>query len=471
MVEFVDVDDVIEEEEMKMLKSKINTEKEHVETPYFPFKIYSTICHFFKAFLEQYKLPREKDIALLSMIGVLSSVIPNVVSRHRNKKIWAPVYVVVSAPPASGKGVVADPMALIQRIERTYRDDYDQALKEYKREYARFKAKEIEDEPTRPTLKTIQLPTDTSFIALFEQLMNNGGSGLMLETEIDSFVNAGKQEWANYSVLNRKATHHEPHLLDRKTFEKPLFLESPKIAMVLAGTTGQFFSLFPSTEDGLFSRFLVYCFQLHQINLVNPYVTDNSDYFDSVVMESAEMVNTLYQQLIKLETEIEFRWTTQQSNKLYKHFNKMLASTSDVYGENSSSVILRLMLAATRIGMVLTTMEAFENGSLFSGSELTPKDHVADTVLDVISTCAQHSLLMMANIDAVSKKKPLEMKSHNMLRFLNALPEGRTLKTKEAIKIGFTVGVAERSAGDYLNSLCKSKHLEQVGYGEYRRLK
>jgi hypothetical protein len=459
--EFIDVDKLIEEEEENEIKTLSKEIKDHIETPLIPLRVYSKLPQFFKRYTDQYNLVREKDVALLSSIVVMSSIIPNIVSRHRSKKIWAHLYLVVTAPPASGKGVIADTAAIIGEIEKEFREIFDLEFKQYKADLAKFKNGEIDEEPAPPALRTIQLPTDTSFIALFEQLV----------TEIDGFVNAGKQEWGNYSVLNRKATHHEPHLLDRKGFKKPLFVQSPRIAMVLGGTTGQFFSLFRSTEDGLFSRFLIYCYQLKRINLLNPFTYDNSDFFDTIIEESASLAKRLYSQLSKLEKEIEFQWTSQQSEKLYKHFNKMLESVHELYGESSNSVILRHMLAATRLGIVLTTVQAFEEGTLFSNSTLTANDDTVEVVIDIIQTCSQHSLLMMANIDANSKNKPMDMKSHNTLRFFNALPEGRSFKTKDAIKIGLSIRISERSVGDYLASLCKSKHLEQTGYGEYRRLK
>lgn len=332
--EFIDVDKLIEEEEEKEVKKQSKEVNDHVETPLLPYRIFEKLPESFKKYLKQFNLVREKDISLLSLLVVLSSVMPNIVSRHRNKKIWAHLYLVVTAPPASGKGAIAESINVVREIEKEFRDTFDQQLREYNIEYNRFKKGEIEEEPTAPTLKTIQLPTDTSFIALFEQLVANDGSGLMLETEIDSFVNAGKQEWGNYSVLNRKATHHEPHLLDRKGFKKPLYLESPKIAMVLGGTNGQFFSLFRSTEDGLFSRFLIYCYQLKQIVLQNPFTNDMGEFFDTVTDELANEVYALYSRLSRLETEIEFRWTTQQADKLYRHFEKLLLSVGVSSPEN-----------------------------------------------------------------------------------------------------------------------------------------
>lgn len=239
----------------------------------------------------------------------------------------------------------------------------------------------------------------------------------------------------------------------------------------MTGTPNQFFKLFPSAEDGLYSRFLIYCFQLKQINLLNPYVSDHEHFFDDIVEESSNFIYSLFHSLSNLPHEIEFQWNSQQANTLYQYFAKMLSTVSSMYGENSASVLLRYMLAATRIGMVLTAIEEYEKGNLLEQKSLQPGDHIVEIVKQIIDTSFQHSLLMLANIEANSKNKPVEMKSLNMLRFLNALPDKKSFKTTEAIDIGKSVKVSPRSVGDYLNSLCNSKHLERTGYGEYRRLK
>ena len=215
----------------------------------------------------------------------------------------------------------------------------------------------------------------------------------------------------------------------------------------------------------------MYCYQLKQINLLNPFTNDNVDYFDTIVEDSSNIVYSLYQCLSQLKKEVEFQWTPDQSNRLFEHFNKTLENAGELFGDNSNSIILRHMLAATRLGMVLTTIEEFEKGNLLNKTLIVPGDHVVEIVMDIIKTCSQHSLLMLENINANSKSKPMDMKSHNMLRFLNSLPEGRLFKTKEAIQLGRSIKISERSVGDYLSSLCKSRHLEQTGYGEYRRSK
>src|SRR5260221_2199195 len=240
--------------------------------------------------------------------------------------------------------------------------------------------------------------------------------------------------------------------------------------MVISGTPNQFFSLFNSTQDGLFSRFLTYCYQLKEIRLENAFVRTNDDYFDSFEEESKSFVYGLYHSLANLNYEIEFKWKKDQAERLFNHFNKLLSNVNPMFGDSSIAVVLRHMLVATRLGMVLTTIEKYENGELKESKEIFPADHVVDGVIKIIETCSQHSLLLMANIEANSKHRKMDMKSHKMLQFFNALPEMKKFKTKEAIEIGKKMGISQRSVGDYLPSLCKSKHLEQTAFGEYRRI-
>lgn len=442
---------------------------EHVETPLLPYRIFDKLPKRIKSFIDQFKQPREKDMSLLSLIVVLSACLPNVVSRHRNKKIWAHLYLAITAGAASGKGVLADVIRVISKIETHYREIFNNELRKYKAEYKAYKAREIPDEPIKPKLKTVLLPTDNSFIALFEQLYDNGGSGLMFETEIDTFVNAGNQEWANYGLLNRKATHHEPHVLDRKTLEQPLYLASPKIAMVMGGTPNQFFSLFKSIEDGLFSRHLIYAFELRKITIENPFLNDETMFFDSTIEETENFVFSMYDLLVNKTYEVEFQWTEHQSKTLHSTFVKVFDNSDPVYGEGTASIVLRYMLAASRIGMVLTAVEAFEDGQLNDSRKLIASDQTMEVVIDILATCSQHSFLMMTNIKANSKGRTLDMKSMNMLRFFNALPDGNSFKTKDAIQVGRSLNISARSVGDYLPALCKSKHIDQVSYGVYKK--
>ncbi len=458
-------------EEKIAQQAKAEVEVESIETPFIPHSVFKKLPDSITKYLKQYKLPRERDLSLLSALAVISACLPNVTARHVSKKVWAHIYVMIIAPPASGKGVAFDSIVFIQEIEKRLKQEFELAYSNYKRNIELFKAKEIAEAPEIPRYSTIQLPTDTSFIALFRQLDNNNGSGLMLETELDTFINAGKQEWGNYSVLNRKATHHESHTVNRKEFEKPITIDEPKIAMLMTGTPDQFFNLFDSVENGLFSRFLIYFYKLKEITLLNPYQKTGFEDIDSLRKEISKTFAELYFNLKDRKSEIEFSWTEDQAELLYKHFSKSLKEVFSVYGDSAASILLRYMLLATRIGMVISTIKAYEEGELKSTNLIVASDETCNVVLDIIKTCMQHSLLMLANIEALGKRKPITVKGHNTLKLLMTLPDKRSFKTKEAVSIGRELKISERSVYNYLDDLVKAKQLERVSQGEYRKLK
>ena len=59
---------------------------------------------------------REKDIVLLSSIGVLSSLLPNYFGLYGGNKVSSNLYLMIIAPPASGKGVMNYSRGLVESI-------------------------------------------------------------------------------------------------------------------------------------------------------------------------------------------------------------------------------------------------------------------------------------------------------------------------------------------------------------------
>ena len=59
---------------------------------------------------------RERDIILLSSIGVISACLPKVFGMYDRDKYYSNLYVLIIAPPASGKGVMNKSKKLIEGI-------------------------------------------------------------------------------------------------------------------------------------------------------------------------------------------------------------------------------------------------------------------------------------------------------------------------------------------------------------------
>ena len=61
---------------------------------------------------------REKDVVLLSSLGVLSNCLPNLNGFYNKKAHYPNLYTMIIAPPASGKGSMNYASILIDRIHQ-----------------------------------------------------------------------------------------------------------------------------------------------------------------------------------------------------------------------------------------------------------------------------------------------------------------------------------------------------------------
>jgi hypothetical protein len=95
---------------------------------------------------------------------------------------------------------------------------------------------------------------------VIKHLRDGGGTGIMCETEADTLGNVLKQDWGGYSDLLRKVFHFEKISYSRKGSNEFFEIDQPRLSVAISGTPNQILKLIPSVEDGLFSRFLFYCY-------------------------------------------------------------------------------------------------------------------------------------------------------------------------------------------------------------------
>lgn len=97
-------------------------------TPTIPLDVYNSLPNFFTKLLRHFDDPRDRDVALLSALGVLSTFMPKVKGIYDGKKIAANFYLFISAPAASGKGVMIWSRKLGSKIQESinakYQEDY-----------------------------------------------------------------------------------------------------------------------------------------------------------------------------------------------------------------------------------------------------------------------------------------------------------------------------------------------------------
>lgn len=248
----------------------ISGEELRIRAPFLPENIVSDIPSLLSDAIRFYTDRRERDMALLAACTVLSACLPGVWGIYNRKRVYPHLFTVEVAPAANGKGCIndmrrlADSYASLIEVETKREEDkYRQELEEWelKKMAAHRKGQPVRvaEAPVPASTCYFFIPTQITKAKLLVHLADNGETGgLMADSEIDTLICASRQDYGQFDDLLRKAFHHENVALSRKTDNEMIRISRPRLAVLLAGTPGQFPRLVPHVENGLASRLLLY---------------------------------------------------------------------------------------------------------------------------------------------------------------------------------------------------------------------
>ncbi|GAB3903322.1 hypothetical protein GCM10028803_31560 [Larkinella knui] len=342
------------------------------------------------------------------------------------------------------------------------------------------KAKNISDEAVDPESKTtfylnenegelkmLFIPANISAAAIIDQLNNNGGYGIICETEADTLANTLKQEWGNISDILRKAFHHETISLRRKTKNEYVEINNPRLAMVLTGTPGQLRGIIPSTENGLFSRFIFYTYHdVPEWRKVAPsnHTTDKEAKIEKFGQWLAERVSQLG------KSSIEFRLTDGQWEELDVHFKGLLEKTQKELGASASAIATRLGLITFRLAMVLSAtrrLEKIDKEGKVSSGDIECSDADFKSAMELSDIYYRHAL---DTYDLVPSGDLSDLTGAER-KFYNALPDEAWFPRARAISNGVDASIPLRTAYACLHKLYKKGYLERDKEGLFRKIK
>lgn len=346
----------------------------------------------------------EKAVMLLGTLAVLSGCFPGVGGTYNKRRHWLNLFVFIIAPAASGKGTLGWARKLAHPWHKRLTDASKAARAEYDAELAAYrnagKAKASLTPPpdAPPAYKLLYLPGNTTAAALATALAENDGRGIMCETETDTLSGALGADFSNFSDVLRKAFHHEPVSLLRKTDRQHLDLERPALSIALTGTPGQLPRLMPTAEDGLVSRFLFYTFEQTAVwQDVGPSAGPALDpYFDALAGELSRMIEATPAPDETGAYPVEILLTPAD----WHHLNAAGAAGLDEAAQTggaANSQAFRLGLIAWRIAGLLTVLRCFENGQAPAGRLVADPADVG-TALTIMNTARAHALAVLATL-------------------------------------------------------------------------
>jgi hypothetical protein len=288
--------------------------------------------------------PTEKAVFLLSGLGVLSGILPNVWGVYDGNKVYPNLFVFVLGRYGSGKGALRYARQLAEQIHK-----------------ARTAVTESEKADALPEQTTPQLlhfvPANNSKTGFFELLFTNQGSGTLFESEGDTLTDAINQDYGRFSDGLRKAFHHEPITYYRRAGREFCEIAEPRLSVVLSGTPDQLQKLIPTPENGLFSRFCY--FQLPENadfkDVFNPEKSDYPQAFRWLGSTCYDIHNFLMQ----APEPYQFTFTKPQQTRFVEYFRNLKSEIRENITLDLDGVIHRLGLQYFRIAMIFTVLRHF----------------------------------------------------------------------------------------------------------------
>lgn len=439
-----------------------NMVKSEDESPFIPEQVYNALPETLRNACKEFS-GRERDVFFTSALAVISGGLHNVHGLYRNEKTFPNVFGFISAPPASGKGVMKYAKQLGECYHRLLLDESKESVKLYNKAKRLFdlkvkKAKTEEaidtlEEPTKPKSSLFFIPGDTSSSMIMTHLEDNDGTGCICETEADTLTKALKQEWGDFTDVIRKGFHSEPLTKSRKTDLEYTEIKEPKFSVALTGTPNQMDGLINSVENGTFSRFMFYSFKSEP--------KWKSTWTDTLTRSNTEIFEDYSAMLcgkFRSNKQQRFFMTQEQGMKLDATFEEELGHHAALYQDSVVGVVFRLGLMCFKIAMVLTALRSDEEN-------ITCTDEDCNTAITLVKEVyLKHAINMLTKLDKQSNKLN---SSHNKL--MEWIETKDTFKRGEILSIAQSNGIKDRTLTDMLQGFIQKGLIKKVSHGVYSK--
>ena len=411
----------------------------------------------------------DADVLILGALATWSACLGKVYGVYDNKKVYPNLFLYVTAPASAGKGRLSLCRRLAQPIHDRLRELYREEMDEYRIPKARFdRAKKKNPDlepPEEPPLRMLIIPANSSSTSVYQILSDNGGGGLMFETEGDTLANVFASDYGNYSDGFRKAFHHEPISYTRRKDREFVELLRPRLSAVLSGTPRQISALIPDAENGLFSRFIFYYlnFRLEWIDVfARTSNTTLEETFDDIGYGFLE----LYQRL-EMQPELEFSLTPDQQLDFHSYYRSAQEQYYGIFGEDIIGSVRRLGLITFRIAMILSALRLHDTGEVVT--TLICDDEDFQSAMAIARVLIRHTVRVYRELSSADLGKPAAERSDRQQQFLSSLPD--TFSTQTFLQIAARLGIPQPTAERYIGSWRKSGLLNRIKQGYYEKMK
>ena len=413
----------------------------------------------------------------LGMIVAASGAMPGICGVYDRRRVYAPLYGCIVAPPASSKGRLAACMKFVEPIQMEIRAANLREMADYKAQMAEYQAlgrnANPADQPQEPPFRSLFVPANSSSTATYQALNDNGGEGLTFETEGDVMATTLRSDYGDYSTGLRAAFHHEPIVYNRRKDNEHVDIHEPRWAVLLTGTPHQVVNLVPDAENGLFSRFIFY--KIDRRVEWHDVFRDDEVVIDDVIRELGEMYMPVYHLMKSRKTcPVRFRLTDTQRHRFNAFFKELQSEQANQIGDDMVASVRRLGLVCFRIAMVLTVLRSVGDGSVDWNSleKVECDDRDFNTAIELVNVLVAHTAMVYATLlrhDDQQKDSRVSKMSDVQRAVFDAM--GEEFTTKDVIEYTSRRNIPRRTAENMIGSfLTKFRVAARVRNGLYRKL-
>lgn len=430
--------------------------------PTIPDKVFNTLPQFLQQVVNPASSKEEKDILLLGALTAFSACFPKLFGIYDQRKVFANLYLFVTAPASAGKGRLNQIKNLADPVHKLKREQAKVLKQQFNTEMATYNMNKGKDEnlekPGKPPERMLFIPANNSVTGVYQLISDNEGKGLIFETEGDTLAQAFKSDYGNYSDGFRKAFHHETISYYRRTDREYVDIEKPCLSTVLSGTPKQVATLIPNAENGLFSRFMFYYMNIKP-TWKNVFSSNNNvgldDYYSQLGNEFLGLYKTL-----KNNPEIEVRLSIPQQQQFNTFFESLQTKYINLQPEEYIATIRRLGLIAFRVIMLFTAFRIMEDGDVNQVKECEDVDF--QNALTIISILVKHSSKVFNDL-------PIEQKTVKRLnrkeRFLESLP--KQFDRQDYLDLATKQNIPHKTAEGYITKFVDAGLIHREAHNNY----
>jgi hypothetical protein len=369
---------------------------------------------------------REKDVFLTGLITALSSAMHNVTGVYDSGIVYPNLFSFVTAPAASGKSSIKYSKEILRCYHETIKS-----------------SSQFGDQ-------IFFIPANNSASKIYQMLEMNGGKGLIFETEADTLSSSMKQEWGSFSDVLRKAFHNEFISQARRQNDEYFEVNEPKFSICLTGTNEQVRRLIPSTEDGLFSRFLFYTF--------------NSDFKWKNTLMDLEPTKHLYFNSLNekicnlLSNSIDRKFSVTQSQG--EKFNYCFEELTEQIKASYPIAIDQVKRAGLKVYKMAMTLSGFR----YPNTDMVCEDDDFEFALDVVTKIyLPHQINIMKRMYGSGK----QLTGADYL--LERVPQEFNRYDVSDVYRSGTEKPSDKTISNYLNQLLEQDKIFKLAKGKYKK--